>query len=90
MYIREAQYADDIAVFSDTSEGLQSLLKNYHLAAKRFGLQINAKKTKVMRLGPGCDYFIDETKLKCTDRFKYLGSKLSKESNLKDELITCI
>ena len=90
MYIREAQYADDIAVFSDTSEGLQSLLTRYHLTAKRFGLQINAKKTEVMCLGPECDFFIDGTKLKCTDRFKYLGSILSKESNLKDELITRI
>ena len=87
MYIREAQYADDIAVFSDTSDGLQSLLTSYHLAAKRFGLQINAKKTEVMCLGPECDFFIDETKLKCTDRFNYLGSILSKETNLKDELI---
>ena len=43
-----------------------------------------------MCLGPECDSFIDETKLKCIDRFKYLGSKLSKESNLKDELITRI
>ena len=46
MYIREAQYADEIAMFSDSSEDLQSLLTSYHLAAKRFGLQINAKKTE--------------------------------------------
>ena len=80
MYIREAQYADDIAIFSDSSEGLQSLLTNYHLAAKRFGLQINAKKTEVMCLGPECDYFVDETKLVCKDCFKYPGSMLSKDS----------
>ena len=90
MYIREAQYADDIAVFSDSAEGLQSLLTSYHLSAKRFGLQINAKKTEVMCLGPQCDFFIDETKLESTDRFKYLGSILSKDSNLKDELTTRI
>ena len=63
MYIREAQYADDITIFSDSSESQQSLLTSYHLAAKRFGLQINAKKTEVMRLGPECDFFVDETKL---------------------------
>ena len=86
MYIREAQYADDIAVFSDSSFGLQSLLASYYLATRRFGLQINAKKTEVMCLGPECDFFIGETKLKSVNRFRYLGSILSKESNLKDEL----
>ena len=82
MYIREAQYADDIAILSDSSKGLQSLLTSYHLAAKRFGLQINAKKTEVMCLGPECDLFVDEMKLACKDRFKYLRSMLSKDSNL--------
>ena len=51
----EAQYAEDIAIFSDSSESLQSLLTSYHLAAKRFGLQINAKRTEVMCLGPEWD-----------------------------------
>ena len=63
MYIREAQYADDIAMFSDLSFGLQSLLTSYHLAARKFGLQINAKKTEVMCLGPDCDFFIGKIKL---------------------------
>ena len=31
-YIREAEYADDIAIFSDTSVGLQFLLTAYKLA----------------------------------------------------------
>ena len=44
-FIREAQYADDIAVMSDSSEGLQELLDAYNAAAKRFGLRINAGKT---------------------------------------------
>ena len=86
MYIRETQYSDDIAVSSDSSFRLQSLLASYYLAAKRFCLQINAEKTEVMYLGPECDFFIGETKLASINRFKYLGSILSKESNLKDEL----
>ena len=37
-YIREAQYADDIAIFSDSSFGLQTLLTAYNDLSKRIGL----------------------------------------------------
>ena len=47
-FIREAQYADDIAVISDSSSGLQELLDAYNAASKRFGLRINAGKTEVL------------------------------------------
>ena len=90
MYIREAQYADDIAIFSDTSNGLQSLLTEYHVTAKKFGLQINAKKSEVMCFGPECDFFIGETKLECVNRFKYLGSILSQDCTLKEEILARI
>ena len=42
-FIREAQYADDIAIFSDSAHGLQSLLTAYNNMAKRMGLFINIK-----------------------------------------------
>ena len=43
-----------------------------------------------MCLGPECDFFIGEIKLECVNRFKYLGSILSKGCNLKEELIARI
>lgn len=51
-FIREAQYADDIAVMSNTGPRLQSLLTAYNAASKRFGLRINADKTEVLCIGP--------------------------------------
>ena len=39
-FLREAQYADDIAIMSGTSFGLQTLLTAYHITSKKFGLQI--------------------------------------------------
>ena len=50
-FIREAQYADDIAVMSDSAEGLQELLDAYNAAAKRFGLRINAGSTTMYGSG---------------------------------------
>ena len=49
-FIREVQYADDIAVFSDTPEGLQSLLTSYNQLAKRMGMRINTTKTETMHV----------------------------------------
>lgn len=47
-FIREAQYADDIAIFSDTPEGLQSLLTSHNDVTMKIGLYINTVKTETM------------------------------------------
>lgn len=57
-FIREVQYADDIAIFSDTPEGLQSLLTSYNDVANRMGLCINTKKTETMCIGNMAEFFI--------------------------------
>jgi hypothetical protein len=89
-YIREAQYADDIAIFCDTASGLQTLLTAYNNTAKRLGLRINAKKTEILCIGEETDFFIDEVKLVNVNRFKYLGSFVSKDGTLKEELVARI
>ena len=45
-YIREAQYADDIAILSDSSNGLQILLTAHNQLSKKMGLRINTTKTE--------------------------------------------
>ena len=81
-FIREAQYADDIAVMSDYAEGLQELLDAYNATAKRFRLRINAGKTEVLCMGPEVIFFVNEIPLKYVDRFKYLSSFVSKDCKL--------
>ena len=51
MYIQEAQYADDIALFSNSAEGLQDLLSAYNRVSKEMGLQLNTCKTEAMSIG---------------------------------------
>ena len=68
------QYADDVAIFSDTSSGLQILLAAYNELAKSMGLSINIRKSKTMCIEPEAEFFIDGEKLKNVKRFKYLGS----------------
>ena len=64
LYIREAQYADDVAIFSDTPAGLQIPLTAYNALARKMGLCINTTKTETMCIGPEAEFFNDQTKLK--------------------------
>ena len=86
-FIREAQYADDIAIFSDTPQVLQSLLSAYNNLAKKMGLCINTVKTETMCIGVPAEFFIDGTKLANVNRFKYLGSCVSSDCSMKEELV---
>ena len=90
VFIRDAQYADDISIFSDTPEGLQSLLTSYNDVAKRMGLCINTVKTETMCIGNTADFFVDGTKLANVTRFKYLGSYVSSDCSMKEELASRI
>ena len=89
-YVREAQYADDIAIFIDTPEGLQTLLSFYNDVAKRMGLCINTVKTETMCIGNMAEFYIDGTKLANVTRFKYLGSYVSSDCSMKRELASRI
>ncbi|PFX30561.1 Protein sidekick-1 [Stylophora pistillata] len=89
-FIREAQYADDIAIFSDTPEGLQSLLTSYSVVAKRTGLCINTVKTETLCIGNTAEFFVDGTKLANVDLFKYLGSYVSSDCSMNEELVSRI
>ena len=89
-FIREAQYADDIAIFSDTPEGLQSLLTSYNNVAERIGLCTNTVKTETMCIGNTADFFVDGTKLANVTRFKHLGSYVSSDCSMKEELASRI
>ena len=46
VYIREAQYADDVAISSDIPAGLQIPLTAYNNLAKKMGLCINTTKLR--------------------------------------------
>ena len=51
MYIQEAQYAHDIALFSNSAEGLQDLLSAHNHVSKEMGLQINTSKIETISVG---------------------------------------
>ena len=74
--ITDADFADDIALLSDTIEKTQLLLLRVELAAESIGLHINAKKTEYITYNQDEGEIITLTgnQLKCVKDFKYLGS----------------
>ena len=86
LYIREAQYAEDVAICSGTPAGLQILLTAYNALARKMGLCINTTKTETVCIGPEAEFFIDQTKLKDVNSLKYLGSYVTKDFSMKKEL----
>ena len=87
--IRELLFADDAALVAHSEESLQRLLDKFSESCKSFGLRISLKKTVIMHqgsAGPNSEITLDENSLSSVDNFCYLGSKITKNLDLNDEI----
>ena len=87
----ELQYADDCAMVADSPEVLQSVLEHTSNFYKKLGLSINIGKTEFLRYSPSAsqnpvNIHIDGIPLKEVSCFKYLGSHISANCQMDDEL----
>ena len=79
-------YADDLVLMSPTAEGLQcklDILDNY---CKRWMMEVNPSKTKVMRVTKGgrttnLNFLLGDKILENTNSYKYLGTIFSSSGN---------
>ena len=74
--LTDTDFADDIALFSDSIEDAQSLLTLVVNAAKSVGLNINEDKTEYMTINipNNTELQANGKTLNRVDNFKYLGS----------------
>ncbi|CAH1266407.1 MMP17 [Branchiostoma lanceolatum] len=88
--ILELQFADDAAVVGCTTEGLQRNLNVLDNTYTRAGLSINTGKTEVLNQSATqaapTDFLIKDTTLKNVPSFTYLGSTLSVNCDITDEV----
>lgn len=75
-------FADDLAIISETPNGLQKHLNTLHTYCERWGLTVNIDKTKVMifqkgRTRKGYNFCYNNKNLEIVDSFAYLGTVLS-------------
>ena len=78
------RYADDTALFADSEEKLQKLLKVVAKESERLGLRINCDKTYVLVASkkvqaPVCSVAVNSVQIKQIDQFKYLGSWITSD-----------
>ena len=76
--ITDADYADDIAILTNTPNQAETLLHSLEWAATGIGLYVNAHKMEYMCYNQMGDIStLDGTPLKLVDKFTYLGSSVS-------------
>ena len=71
--LRDLRYADDTALLSTTTEGLNQLIHSVKEHSEQKGLFLNVKKTKIVDID-GCDeesdIKINGEKIECLDNFE--------------------
>ena len=89
MPVRELLFADDVALVAHSEESLQRLLDKFSESCKSFGLRISLKKTVIMHqgsVGSNSEITLDRNSLSSVDKFCYLGSTITKNLDLNDEI----
>ncbi|GFN79417.1 RNA-directed DNA polymerase from mobile element jockey [Plakobranchus ocellatus] len=88
--INNLRYADDTVLIAENKEDLQKLIDIAATESKRMGLELNNKKTEVMVISRkpnlNADLFVDGTKLKQRDSFRYLGTIITQDGKSHTEI----
>ena len=90
--INDLLFADDCTLNSTSEHNMQRSIDIFSNACDNFGLTISTKKTEVMHQpAPGKPYIepnitINDQRLNAVDKFTYLGSTLSRNVVLDDEV----
>ena len=90
--IRELLFADDCMLSCHTEPDLQQMTTKFSNAAKNYGLQISVTRTEVMHQpAPGKPYVepsitVENLRLPVTKQFKYLGSVLSNDAQMDEDI----
>ena len=73
-----------------TNEGLQVLMDKLNEKAQEYGMRVNVKKTKVMKIsrngGGEVNICINGQRVEQTDKFKYLGSWITDDGRCELEV----
>ena len=91
--VRDLLFADDCALNACSEPEMQQSMDKFSSACDAFGLTISTKKTEVMyQPAPNKDYTVPTINvngeaLKTVNKFTYLGSTLSRNVRIDDEVV---
>ncbi|GFS04750.1 hypothetical protein ElyMa_006503800 [Elysia marginata] len=84
----ELRYADDTALLSKTTEGLNEIMQNVKKFSQNKNFLLNAKKTKVMDSdkSPASSILLDNEALKNVTHFNYLGANIEAKGKITPDI----
>ena len=81
--LADIRFADDQAMVAESNKGLQKIMERLNETAEKYGMRINKKKTKVMRVsregGGVVEVILDGQKIEQVDKYLYLGSWITED-----------
>ena len=90
LVLADLDFADDIALMSESGHSLQELTHNLEEYASQFGLRINSGKTKVMsidtRNNNRTQIVVGDSPVESVDNFTYLGSVLARDGGAERDI----
>ncbi|GFN97133.1 hypothetical protein PoB_002363900 [Plakobranchus ocellatus] len=87
--IRDLRYADDTALLSTTTEGLEKLIKAVKEHSEQKGLHLNVKKTKIMDIDKckkEARIQIEGEEIERVKSFEYLGARIEANGKTTPEI----
>ena len=91
--ICDLRFADDVMASCHNDDALQAFINHFTHAAQSWGLSVSTEKTKVMvQLPPNISasstnlFYIENSVIESVASFKYLGSTLSSDVSLTNEM----
>lgn len=87
--VKSVRFADDQAMVASTASGLQHMMECTNKIVNNYGMRINIKKTKVMKIGKQQSQIhvvIEGKVLEQVHNFKYLGSLIAEDGYCEKEI----
>uniref|UniRef100_H3B6V1 Reverse transcriptase domain-containing protein n=1 Tax=Latimeria chalumnae TaxID=7897 RepID=H3B6V1_LATCH len=87
--LNNLRFADDIDLIATSNTDLQRLTDKVYVESRKFGLQINIKKTKVMSFGKHQEDIhitVEGDAVEQVEKFVYLGGLVSKNGTCEEDI----
>ncbi|XP_044751699.1 uncharacterized protein LOC123311694 [Coccinella septempunctata] len=87
--ISECAFADDVVLMSGSKRGIQKNVDIWYETLKNYGMEINRKKTKILRVSEEEDEVrveIEGEVIQQVEQFIYLGVSIDRRGNQEGEL----
>jgi hypothetical protein len=88
--LNDVRFADDQGMVAGSERKLQEIIYRLNVTSEQYGMKINAKKTKVMKVsrttGGKVTIMINEYEIEQIQSFKYLGSTMTEDGRCEKEI----